>query len=68
MRRSEIPDTIFIVRLMAHKLLKSPIFIFPTARTEQITFLAEKEAQRVLMSVFSAMLSGVSGSTYFLIL
>jgi hypothetical protein len=30
--------------------------------------LAEKEAQRVLMSVFSAMLSGVSGSTYFLIL
>ena len=28
-RRSEIPDTIFIVRLMAHKLLKSPIFIFP---------------------------------------
>ncbi len=36
-RRSEIPDTIFIVRLMAHKLLKSPIFIFPTARNEQIT-------------------------------
>lgn len=43
-RRSEIPDTIFIVRLMAHKLLKSPIFIFPTARNEQLTCAALRSA------------------------
>lgn len=54
MRRSEIPDTIFIVRLMAHKLLKSPIFIFPTARNEQITFACLRSAEGVCVSETNA--------------